>query len=267
LTSSGGSVAHLLQKYGAFELGAVRNYTRQILHGLVYLHENGIVHRDIKGANVLVTDTGRVPVVKLADFGASTKIVMDQTQDTATIKGTPYFMAPEVMATSKYGRKGDIWAVGCTMIQMLTGSPPWKEFNIQNLVQLHLLLTGWTKGPPPYNRDITVEAQECLNLCFGKEPDQRPTAAQLLRCAFLVGGDELDESAGSFVEDHHEESADLSRLKQQMSRASLAAPELRPRIATGTSTGTGTAGGGGGGAAATAEDTLADIERRMKEQA
>ena len=60
-------------------------------------------------------DIGRV---KLADFGASTKIAMGETQETATIKGTPYFMAPEVLSQSKYGRKGDIWAVGCTIIQV-----------------------------------------------------------------------------------------------------------------------------------------------------
>jgi len=72
-------------------------------------------YRDIKGGNILVDDSG---IVKLADFGASSKIEFGETQETSTIKGTPYFMAPEVLSQSKYGRKGDIWAVGCTIIQV-----------------------------------------------------------------------------------------------------------------------------------------------------
>jgi hypothetical protein len=117
----GGSVAHLLKKFGAFSCEVVRNYTRQILVGLSYLHNKNIIHRDIKGGNVLVDDNG---VVKLADFGASTRLSsLNMTQETATIQGTPYFMAPEVLASNRYGRKGDIWALGCTMIQMFTGKP------------------------------------------------------------------------------------------------------------------------------------------------
>jgi hypothetical protein len=85
----GGSVASLLEKFGPFQIGVVQTYTRQILTGLKYLHDNGIIHRDIKGGNILVENSGSV---KLADFGASAKMAMGETQETATIKGTPYFM-------------------------------------------------------------------------------------------------------------------------------------------------------------------------------
>lgn len=211
----GGSVAHLLKQFGPFSLGVVREYTRQILLGLEYLHENGIIHRDIKGGNILV-DANRT--VKLADFGASTQLSQfNQTQVTTTVKGTPYFMAPEVLASSKYGRKGDIWAVGCTMIQMLTGEPPWKDRNLKGLVQLHLLLTSWEGGPPPYNCEITEEARECLELCFQKKEADRPTASQLLQCRFLSEDDDLDDSI--HTRDPLEDSGVLSGLKQDMARA------------------------------------------------
>ena len=89
---SGGSLAHLLQRFGPFQEGVVQNYTRQILYGLIYLHENHIVHRDIKGGNILVDESG---TVKLADFGASSRLTeighgegtLYQTQELREIKG------------------------------------------------------------------------------------------------------------------------------------------------------------------------------------
>ena len=221
---SGGSVAHLLKLYGPFKCDAVKSYTRQMLKGLVYLHQNGIIHRDIKGGNVLVDEHG---TVKLADFGASTRTTsFGETQVTSTIKGTPYFMAPEVLMHSKYGRKGDIWAVGCTMIQMLTGEPPWKDRNIQSLVQLHMLLMQWNQGPPPYDCEVTPECKECLELCFIKSESERPKASQLLECKFFT--DELEESVATIGE--LEDSGIMSGLKEQMarvlSRASFQAPDI-----------------------------------------
>ncbi len=107
---------------------------------------------------------------------------------------TPYFMAPEVLSENKYGRKGDIWAVGCTMIQMLTGSPPWKDQNLKNLVQLHILLSSWKLGPPPYTpaSDISEECRECISLCFQKDETKRPNTTELLKCHFFVKYDSED---------------------------------------------------------------------------
>lgn len=189
----GGSVASLLEKFGPFQIGVVQSYTRQILLGLQYLHQNEIVHRDIKGGNILVENSGSV---KLADFGASAKMAMGETQETQTIKGTPYFMAPEVLSQSKYGRKGDVWAVGCTVIQMLTGQPPWKANNIQNIVQLHMLLSNMKEGPPKVDRDIPAIVDDFLHYIFKKDPKERPSVAELLTHVFLIAED-LDDSMGT----------------------------------------------------------------------
>ena len=106
----GGSVRSLLERFGCFEEAVIRIYARQLLLGLEYLHSNGIAHRDIKGGNVLVSNDGRI---KLADFGASTRLHQRGTAGgtgaygggQGATKGTPLWMAPEVIASQHYNEK------------------------------------------------------------------------------------------------------------------------------------------------------------------
>lgn len=93
----------------------------QVLHGLHYLHEQGVIHRDIKGANILTTKEG---VVKLADFGVATKAA--GLHESAVV-GTPYWMAPEVIELSGATTASDIWSLGCTVIELLDGKPPYHK--------------------------------------------------------------------------------------------------------------------------------------------
>ncbi|KAF8892559.1 hypothetical protein BD779DRAFT_1194666 [Infundibulicybe gibba] len=124
----GGSVAALLHNYGAFEETLVKNFVRQILQGLNYLHERDIVHRDIKGANILVDNKGGI---KISDFGISKKIndnlLTDKRVNRPSLQGSVFWMAPEVVKQSGHTRKADIWSVGCLVVEMLTGEHPWAK--------------------------------------------------------------------------------------------------------------------------------------------
>jgi serine/threonine protein kinase len=160
----GGSIASLLAKFGAFPESVIRVYTAQLLRGLEYLHQKGIMHRDIKGANILIDKHG---TVKLADFGASKKI-----EDLATvgsgsksIRGTPYWMAPEVIKQTGHGRPADIWSLACTVIEMATGKPPWSSYTAPVAAMFQI---ASSKDPPPLPEHLSREAKDFLLLCFNR---------------------------------------------------------------------------------------------------
>ncbi|XWS25032.1 hypothetical protein CRYUN_Cryun27aG0036000 [Craigia yunnanensis] len=120
----GGSIQKLLGEYGSFEEPIIRSYTRQILSGLAYLHGRNTVHRDIKGANIQVDPNGEI---KLVDFGMAKH--MTSCSSMRSFKGSPYWMAPEViMNTCGYSLAVDIWSLGCTILEMATSKPPWSQY-------------------------------------------------------------------------------------------------------------------------------------------
>ncbi|KAE8685580.1 Mitogen-activated protein kinase kinase kinase NPK1 [Hibiscus syriacus] len=172
----GGSISSLLGKFGSFPEPVIRMYTKQLLLGLEYLHKNRIVHRDIKGANILVDNKG---CIKLADFGASKKVVELATLNGAkSMKGTPYWMAPEVILGTGHRFSADIWSVGCTIIEMATGKPPWSQQYQEVAVIFHI---GTTKSHPPIPEHLSFEAKDFLLKCLQKEPELRPSASDLLQ--------------------------------------------------------------------------------------
>ncbi|KAH7858932.1 hypothetical protein Vadar_029519 [Vaccinium darrowii] len=177
----GGSISSLLGKFGSFPESVIRMYTKQLLLGLEYLHENGIMHRDIKGANILVDNQG---CIKLADFGASKKVVELATITGAkSMKGTPYWMAPEVIRQTGHSFSADIWSVGCTVIEMATGKPPWSQY--EEFAALYHV--GTTKSHPPIPDHLSVEAKDFLLKCLQKEPNLRLSALDLLQHPFVTG--------------------------------------------------------------------------------
>ncbi|KAK1401629.1 Mitogen-activated protein kinase kinase kinase NPK1 [Heracleum sosnowskyi] len=178
---SGGSISSLLGKFGSFPEAVIRMYTKQLLLGLDYLHKNGIMHRDIKGANILVDNRG---CIKLADFGASKQVVELATVTGAkSMKGTPYWMAPEVILQTGHSFSADIWSVGCTIIEMATGKPPWSEQYQEVAALFHI---GSTKSHPPIPDHLSAEAKDFLLQCLQKEPELRPTACDLLQHPFVT---------------------------------------------------------------------------------
>ncbi|CAJ1977251.1 unnamed protein product [Sphenostylis stenocarpa] len=173
----GGSISSLLGKFGSFPESVIRMYTKQLLLGLEYLHNNGIIHRDIKGANILVDNKG---CIKLADFGASKKVVELATINGAkSMKGTPHWMSPEVILQTGHTISTDIWSVACTVIEMATGKPPWSQQYPQEVSAIFYI--GTTKSHPPIPEHLSPEAKDFLLKCFHKEPDLRPSASELLQ--------------------------------------------------------------------------------------
>ncbi|KAL8026246.1 hypothetical protein ABFX02_14G015400 [Erythranthe guttata] len=178
----GGSISSLLGKFGSFPESVIRMYTKQLLLGLEYLHENKIMHRDIKGANILVDNKA---CIKLADFGASKKVeALAAATGAKSMKGTPYWMAPEVIVQTGHSYSADIWSVGCTIIEMATGKAPWSQ---QYQEVAALFYVGTTKSHPPIPEHLSREANDFLLKCLQKEPDLRSTASELLKHPFVTG--------------------------------------------------------------------------------
>ncbi|XP_073013473.1 mitogen-activated protein kinase kinase kinase 3-like [Typha latifolia] len=174
---SGGSIHKLLQEYGPFREPVIRNYTFQILSGLAYLHGRNTVHRDIKGANILVDPTGEI---KLADFGMAKHIT--SYSSIRSFKGSPYWMAPEViMNASGYNLSVDIWSLGCTILEMATSKPPWSQF--EGVAAIFKI--GNSKDIPEIPDHLSAEGKNFLKLCLQRDPAARPTAAQLMDHSFV----------------------------------------------------------------------------------
>jgi serine/threonine protein kinase len=232
----GGSLRHLLDNFGALSPGVILSYLHQALDGLAYLHRHSIVHSDLKTANILITEKGKV---KLTDFGtarllsrphataaaaavarggdthsATSRGTSAQRNDDATsgvggggagnggggtlhVAGTLRWMDPALFHNehtnpsghdaSDVGKLGgptkasDIWSVGCTMIEMMSGEAPWYEYDFESEEQIVNLLT-YTAEPPeipecPECPDLVTIAKQCLQM----DPTQRPTCVELIQ--------------------------------------------------------------------------------------
>ncbi|TYH39185.1 hypothetical protein ES332_D12G162500v1 [Gossypium tomentosum] len=168
-----GSLANIIKpnKFGPFPESLVAVYIAQVLEGLVYLHEQGVIHRDIKGANILTTKEG---LVKLADFGVATKLT-EADVNTHSVVGTPYWMAPEVIEMSGVSAASDIWSVGCTVVELLTCVPPYYE--LQPMPALFRIVQDEN---PPIPDSLSPDITDFLRQCFKKDARQRPDAKTLL---------------------------------------------------------------------------------------
>lgn len=187
----GGSVQSMLNSYGPFEEPLIRNFIRQVLIGLSYLHGEDIIHRDIKGANILIDIKG---TVKISDFGISKKITNDdsnnkaesnpegnkKTMRRASLQGSVYWMAPEVVKQTAYTKKADIWSVGCLIVEMFTGKHPFPNFS-----QMQAIFKIGTHVSPAIPEWCTAEAKDFLIKTFELEYENRPDSVELLMEPFL----------------------------------------------------------------------------------
>ncbi|ESN92324.1 hypothetical protein HELRODRAFT_89573 [Helobdella robusta] len=180
---SGGSVQDIYNLTGSLQELQIAFITRETLRGLHYLHTNGKMHRDIKGANILLTDVG---CVKLADFGVAAQITATISKRKSFI-GTPYWMAPEVAAVERkggYDQLCDIWAVGITCIEFAELQPPM--FDLHPMRALFIMSKSGFKPPTLHDKNKwSQNFHNFVKFALTKNPKRRPTADKLLEHPFV----------------------------------------------------------------------------------
>ncbi|CAA7408391.1 unnamed protein product [Spirodela intermedia] len=183
----GGSLAELAKRRGGLDERTISGYTRGILSGLSYLHSAGIVHCDLKGHNVLVVGAGDEEDdggVKLADFGCARRDSACGHQP-GVVAGTPLFMAPEVARGEDQGPEADMWALGCTVIEMATGRPPWPDV-ADPIAAIHRI--AFSADAPELPGHLSDGARDFLGKCLDRDPRKRLSAAELLDHPFVRCG-------------------------------------------------------------------------------
>lgn len=180
----GGSMQDIYHITGPLNEQQIAFICRETLQGLQYLHSKGKMHRDIKGANILLTDDGDV---KLADFGVSAQITVTMCKRKSFI-GTPYWMAPEVAAVERkggYNQQCDIWAVGITAIEFAELQPPM--FDLHPMRALFLMSKSGFKPPTLKDKSKwTPVFHHFIKVALTKNPKKRPTADKLLEHPFFT---------------------------------------------------------------------------------
>ncbi|CAH9121070.1 unnamed protein product [Cuscuta epithymum] len=156
----------------------VRSYARCVVEALMYIHSKGIVHCDVKGQNVLV---GPAPgYAKLADFGSAVEIG-DGQSDRILPRGSPLWMAPEVIRGEYQGPESDVWSLGCTVIEMLTGKWPWEDRGAADT----LLRIGNSDELPQFPAQLSESGCDFLEKCLQRDLKKRWSCDQLLQHPFL----------------------------------------------------------------------------------
>jgi RAC serine/threonine-protein kinase len=161
---NGGELFSHLQANRRLPEDRVRFYSAEIVLGLEYLHNNGILYRDLKPENVLLSEDGHAI---LTDFGIAKEGLIAANDRTATFCGTPEYLAPEVLKGERYGKAIDWWSFGTIIFEMLRGSPPFYNSSVQAMYRAIL------EKDPPYPDDCSPQALAIMRACIERDPVKR----------------------------------------------------------------------------------------------
>ncbi|XP_047051231.1 mitogen-activated protein kinase kinase kinase 18-like [Lolium rigidum] len=186
----GGSLADEIRRRGGqCEEALIQSRARDILLGLAHAHDAGVAHCDVKSRNVLIGADGRAMI---ADFGCARRTTGGGIAGEHRVMGTPAFMAPEAARGEAQGPAADIWALGCTIIEMATGAAPWQRFASTVATLHHVAFSG---EAPELPRWLSEEGKDFLGRCLLQDAAKRWTAEQLLEHEFVAAAAVLPSSS------------------------------------------------------------------------
>jgi serine/threonine protein kinase len=176
----GTTLAPLLQEGRPLPVARCARILARVCDALAEAHRAGLVHRDVKPDNIFLQQTARGEVVKLLDFGIAKVLAQDAdapAQETQGVLGTPAYLAPERLTSDSYDGRADVYSVGVVLYQMLSGRVPFPLSRGQG--PLAMALASVTREPPPLDVDVPASVAELLARSLSREPERRPTAAEL----------------------------------------------------------------------------------------
>ena len=161
----------------------VATIIKMVLQGLIIIHDKKLIHRDIKGANILLSEDG---YAKLGDFGVGTKLLLKENYRTS-IKGSPYWMSPQVIQKENYDSKTDIWSLGITCIELTQGEPPFSDLNPNEVMDFignkkFIFDDFFQKKKSNYSKEFINFVSKCLKI----NPEKRANAKELIKHEFIV---------------------------------------------------------------------------------
>ncbi|XP_060603132.1 mitogen-activated protein kinase kinase kinase 1-like [Ruditapes philippinarum] len=177
---SGGTISHYLHhRKGGLPEDYIKHYLVQILDGMEYLHSVNILHRDLKGENLLLSED--LYDLKICDFGCATEVkdIVNGYKDKQLV-GTVPFMPPEVIREQLYSAASDVWAVGCCIIQMTTGKLPWNASGNKNEELSLMFKIGKAENPPPIPKYLSSSLYALTRSCLQIDKQKRPSVKELL---------------------------------------------------------------------------------------
>ena len=197
--SSGSAVDLMLSMGRTLSEVEVATIMEMVLKGLIHIHKINLIHRDIKGANILLSEDG---YAKLGDFGIG--IQMTDEEYRTSKKGSPYWMSPQVILNRNYDMKTDIWSLGITCMELVEGEPPYGDLKPEEVME------KIAKNPPKAGDIIDVKEHtddfiDFVNKCLEINPNKRPTANMLINHPFIKKLARGNEYLAQLIEQHIDE--------------------------------------------------------------